>query len=164
KHNLGFVYEAQKRIPQAIKWYEEAEQIYSKHLPYSHTDNATILNNLGSCYALLGDFDTAEKYLVEALAICRSILPQLPVDTATSINSLATLYKVQNRLAESQTLFVEALQIVETALNADHPVRILVMNNYNSFMKKVKLLKLTRKATSKQSEGLSGIVDDFFAG
>ncbi|MCC6723430.1 MAG: tetratricopeptide repeat protein, partial [Saprospiraceae bacterium] len=116
-NNIGNIYRANQKMPEAERAYVEALGTYRKlseknpdaFLP----DVATTLNNLGVFYSDNQRMPEAERAYVEALGIRRKLSEKNPdaflPDVASTLNNLGNYYRANQKMPEAERAYVEAL-------------------------------------------------------
>jgi tetratricopeptide (TPR) repeat protein len=137
-NNLAALYFMQGKYGDAEPLYVRSLNIFEKVLGAEHPHIAISLNNLAYLYDEQGRYEEAEAMYIRSLNIREKVLgPQHPY-VATSLNNLALLNKGQGRYEEAELLYMRALGIVEKALGPNHPKSLIMRDNYNSLLEKMR--------------------------
>jgi len=104
--NLGKLYFAQKRYPEASYCYERALFIRTKVHGENSADTQTTLNDVALVYAAQGRQADAEP-------LFRGMLGAKELDTVSSLNSLAALLASRDRNAEAESLYKLSIAILD---------------------------------------------------
>ena len=110
-HQMGLIYEIQRKHDKSIYFYEKSLNILLKHLGDQHPDVATTYNNLGLSYDSKGEYDKALKYKQKALEIRLHVLGDEHPDVAASYNNLGVSYYNKGEYDKVIELFQKALEI-----------------------------------------------------
>ena len=97
----------------------------------SQTDEqaASLCNELGFHFNMIGDSAAARPYYARALAIREEVLGAKHPDTAQSLNNLGALLQAQGDYAAARPYFARALTIFEQRLGSAHPYTQTVRQN-----------------------------------
>ncbi len=109
KSQLATVRLYQKRSPDALALYDEAQELFEQMGEAKSV--ATIWHQKGIAYQEIGQGVAAEKAYSKALAI--RIRERLRDDEAATLNQLGTLYHALNRLAEAVQMHKKAASIYQ---------------------------------------------------
>jgi tetratricopeptide (TPR) repeat protein len=93
---------------------------------------ATLLNNLGHVYELLGFYDLAKPILEEALHMRVRLFGSNSLEVANSMNNLGTLFNTTGESAKAAYYYETALLIRETLLGPDDLDVATSLNNVAS--------------------------------
>jgi len=110
--------------------YKRSLDIFERVLGKEHPNIATILNNLGLLYHLIGDYTQAKPLYERSLVIREKVLGEDHPDVATSLNNLAELYESQGSYVQAKPLLERSLAITEKALGKEHPDFAIRLNNF----------------------------------
>jgi tetratricopeptide (TPR) repeat protein len=119
QNNLGLLYRANQKMPQAEGAYNEALKIY-RQLADNNPDAflpglANILNNLGNYYRANQKMSQAEGAYNEALIIKRQLADKNPdtflPELANTLNDLGLYYYTNQKMPQAEVIFNEALKI-----------------------------------------------------
>ncbi|CAF1505789.1 unnamed protein product [Rotaria sp. Silwood1] len=88
KNNIGWLYSCKGNFAEALKHFEQAFELESKHLPDNHQDLAAITNNIGMIYYERDDYRAALANFQKSLDI------KLKADSKSE-ESIAITYKIQ---------------------------------------------------------------------
>jgi len=96
--------------------------------PGTHTDVASLANDLAACLRNAGQVAEAERLHEEALALRRQAADgTLPV--AESLNNLAGIHLDREEFEQSARLLQEALEIRDKILGPQHPLTLQTISN-----------------------------------
>ena len=119
QNNLGLLYRANQKMPQAEGAYNEALKIY-RQLADNNPDAflpglANILNNLGNYYRANQKMSQAEGAYNEALIIKRQLADKNPdtflPELSNTLNDLGLYYYTNQKMPQAEVIFNEALKI-----------------------------------------------------
>jgi tetratricopeptide (TPR) repeat protein len=108
-NNIGFVYDAQGDLGQALAYYQQALAIDEAVAPTS-TATARDLNNIGGVYRTRGNLGQALEYYQQALAIDEAIAPT-STQIATRLSNIGSVYEAQGDLGQALAYFQRALTV-----------------------------------------------------
>lgn len=107
---------------------EQALLLHRTLEPGTHTDVATLTNDLAVCRRRLGDLEEAERLHLEALSLRRAGgVRSLPV--AESLNNLAGIHLDRGQLGSALEMLEEALAIRRAVLTSRHALTLQSMAN-----------------------------------
>lgn len=104
--NIATTLKAFGKTPEAMPYYEKAEQIYSSFANVPAFKLAALNNNKASAFAELGDFKSAEKCYLSAIEILKSSSEYFG-EIAVSYVNLAHLYE---DMAQLDTVIYDTMQ------------------------------------------------------
>lgn len=117
---LGMLYTARAQPARAVPQFERALELLKEGLPADHPNTLTVLHNIASTHASLGDWSTAERMQREILATRRRVLGDDNAAVAGATQALAISQLNQGRYAEAESTFAEGLAIYESVYGPDH--------------------------------------------
>ncbi|CAF1158498.1 unnamed protein product [Adineta steineri] len=120
-HQLGYVKDDQGDYKKAIRYYEQALEIYQKALPSNHRHLATLFNNIGSVYYQMGEYSKALSFYEQALEIDQETLPPNLPNLATSYSRIGSVYDNMGEYLKALSYHEKALEIYQNALPSNHP-------------------------------------------
>jgi hypothetical protein len=142
----------------AVKQYQAALTIYTKHLGPDHSDTLRSMNGLASGYSALGRRADALKLYEETLALQKMKLGPDHPDTLESMNGLAWSYAEFGRLADALKLREETLARRKAKLGPDHLDTLSSMNglgvNYAFLGRHADALKLFEETLARRKAKL----------
>jgi len=109
-NNLGNVYQAQKKYPEAIDWHTQSLEVYKKIQPLDRQIIGVAFNNLGADYYAQGDLAQAMKFYEESLKIKRA-LKEETASFAITLNNLGLICMAQKDFPKAVELHEESLAI-----------------------------------------------------
>ncbi len=115
-NSLAVIYQAQGKLSEAERLFQQTLAVDEKVLGPEHPDTATTLSNLAIVYGNQGKYAEAESLNQRALAIRENALGPEHTDVAVSLNNLALFYKHQGKYEEAEPLYQRSLAIKEKAL------------------------------------------------
>ncbi|MEY2496950.1 MAG: hypothetical protein QOD12_506 [Verrucomicrobiota bacterium] len=125
---VGELYQAGK-FGEAISLTQEGVALAEKALGPTHSETASLLNNLAVLYKSTGEYAKAEPLLQRVLKIDEQTLGPDNPKTATSLNNLADLYSAMGHYAKAEALFQRTMKMQEKALGPDHPDTAVILSN-----------------------------------
>lgn len=103
----------------AVATYTEAIRIVESLHGSSHSDLATLYNNLGVAWIEAGDYESAEKSLLQALGLRESIYGATHPEVAHSLMNLGVLHHTRGETAQACRFYTAALDIYRHFLPPD---------------------------------------------
>jgi tetratricopeptide (TPR) repeat protein len=113
----------------AADQFQSARALYTQLLGPDHPATLRSMNNLATCYDMLGRSDESLKLREETLALRKAKLGPDHPDTLRSMTSLANSYETLGRLADALKLREETLALQKIKLGPDHPDTLGSMSN-----------------------------------
>ena len=127
-HRTALVYQNMGEIKTAITLYKQAILNATKTYGDKSTQRAYSYNNLGNCYADIGNYDSSFICLSKSLEMRIELLGEDHYLTAESYHNLGSLYWHKGEYDESIVFYKKALNIRLTELDPDDP---RVADTYN---------------------------------
>jgi len=128
-NQAGLFLKTQGVYEKALRYLEEALDVYNEKLGGRHPFVAATLNNIARIYDSQGVYEKALQYYVEALDILREELGDQHHDVGATLNNIALVNNAQGSYEKALQYFEEALGIFKEALGERHPNVALTLNN-----------------------------------
>jgi tetratricopeptide (TPR) repeat protein len=119
--NESFLELRRHRDRPALTHLERALTVQREHLPPTHPDLATTLNNIGLALTRLRQFDDAIRTYQQALAIHEQAEGPLHPNTATSAHNLGATLLVVGRAVDARVALTQALEARRQSLGTSDP-------------------------------------------
>jgi CHAT domain-containing protein/Tfp pilus assembly protein PilF len=136
-HGLAYVYQQRADYTQAIKYYENALNIYRKLPAWKHSNlSVATLTQLGYAYYLQGEkLQKAEQYLQQAVALSPKMaeskhLRQLLL--GGSLYNLGSFYQWTKQFDKVEELFQKARRLFENNLGHEHSAVIELLQHLSA--------------------------------
>lgn len=126
---LGAIYQARGKLPDAEATLEEAYRDLNGAFGPDHPSTLVAMNDLGQLYEKIGLYDKAEPLLKEAVARLEANYGPTHPDTLRARNNLALLYESQGNFREAEPLYVESLNQMRQVHGDDYTDTVSVENN-----------------------------------
>ncbi|UJR28346.1 hypothetical protein I4U23_009588 [Adineta vaga] len=117
---LGLLHCDRRQWLLSLKHYEQALDIYKRHLINNHPTIALIHDGLGTLYLTKGEFRAAQREYQRCLELQLRVLPSEHPDIAGTYNNLGGVLNEMGQYDEALLYHYEALSIAITTLSADH--------------------------------------------
>jgi CHAT domain-containing protein len=128
--NLALMYQLTGRYKEALETRKRALALLEGTvLPVHRLIAVTVISNMGSLHADMGDFDAAEAAQRLALETSEKFLGADSAKTAELQVALATLYWSVGRHGEAETFLRRALETQKRLLGPEHPRVGVTINN-----------------------------------
>lgn len=111
-NNLGEVYRQQKDVEQALKYCEQALNLFEQ--AGDSIGIARTLNSIGCIYDTFDDFERALSYYNRSLALIEN-MPTSATNFAITINNIGLVYLYQDKLDQAKSYFERGLSLSEEA-------------------------------------------------
>jgi len=120
-NNLGLLYEAEDRLPEALQLHRDAVALKMAALGELHVDVAMSLGNVANTLFRLGQVDDAVRENGHALAILgKTVGPKHPEYAVALLNG-AEFANAQGRFPHAQQMAEQAIVILHSELGAENP-------------------------------------------
>ncbi|CAM2010360.1 serine/threonine-protein kinase [Acanthopleuribacter pedis] len=120
-NNLGLLYRAQSKYPQALVHFENTLQALREEYKGVHREIAKALNNIGVIHSNLGNLKKAEEHYLKALAMHPEVYGENHGETGKLKANLAVLYHNQNQLEKAVEYYLAARTQLLQFFPASHP-------------------------------------------
>ena len=111
--NRGYILSRQGKHKEALASYQEAVSNCQSGERVPPSLYATMMDNLGSAYFLLGEYDQAEHARVDALALFESSQGQEHPETIKARRNLAAVYIKEGRMDEAADLLKKSIEVLK---------------------------------------------------
>lgn len=131
--SIGWTYEFEENYPQALEYYQKAENIFVEKFGLEHAACARIKRFIGRVLCKMQRYDEGLKTLDEAIDIWNGRLGEINISTAETLQLKATVYAKMNKTGEPDK---EARILTERAINILEEIGGCedVINSYYQFL------------------------------
>jgi CHAT domain-containing protein/Tfp pilus assembly protein PilF len=127
--NQGNLLRDQRDINTALSYYNNALRIFLKH---DRTDwIATLYNNIGIAYWMIGSFDDALEYYSRTIDLRKSIDP---ASIALPAGNMALCYMEKGNVFLAEKFYLMAIDAISKNLGINHPDLATNLLNYGLFL------------------------------
>ena len=118
---LGVLYCDQRQWLLSLKHYEQALELYKRHLPTNnHPTIALIHDGIGTLYLNKGEYRAAQRQLQRCLELQLRVLPSQHPDIAGTYNNLGGVFNEMGHYEQALLYHSEALAIAMVTLPVEH--------------------------------------------
>lgn len=118
---LGLLHCDRRQWLLSLKHYEQALDIYKRHLPTNnHPTIALIHDGLGTLYLNKGEYRAAQREFERCLELQLRVLPSKHPDIAGTYNNIGGVYNETGHYEQALLYHYEALAIATASLPIDH--------------------------------------------
>lgn len=117
--NLGTVYEAFGRAPEAVKAYEKVLPVYETFLDKSHPKLGGLYNNYAMSLSLTGAYDRAFEYYRKALDVMKQV-PGGGIECALTFLNMANTYEAAKGLEDGAEEIEDCLSKAQRLLDKEY--------------------------------------------
>ncbi len=127
-NKLGVVYQYTQEYDNAIKYYNNALDIFIKKKGENSSDAAQVLNNLGKVYSVLKDYDKALEKINKSIAIRKELLGNSHPILSKSLLTLGQYYSLNKEYKKAIKTYLEALENLEKNQSSDTKLKYWLYN------------------------------------
>lgn len=134
-NNIGVIYGIYDESAKALKYYNNALNIYLKKSSENHLFIATIYNNIGTIFMSNQEYKNATKYYEKSLYITIKSVGDHHIDTAITYANLGETYNLTGEYNKALTYNLKALKITLETLGEKHQNTAILYNNIGEVYK-----------------------------
>ena len=125
---IGAIYTDELRTNEAIDVLRESLAVVTAVLPKGDARIAVVQNYLAQALLSRGDYPEAESLINEARTVLEKSSDRR-LDYALTLSNLGVARHLEGRDGEAILTFNESVRLLESAIGADHPILVRVLNN-----------------------------------
>jgi tetratricopeptide (TPR) repeat protein len=134
---LGLLHCDRRQWLLSLRHYEQALDLYKRHLISNHPTIALIHDGLGTLYLTKGEYRAAQREFERCLELQLRVLPSKHPDIAGTYNNLGGVFNEMGQYEQALLCHYEALAIATATLSPDHSDVKLYEHNVNETKRKL---------------------------
>jgi tetratricopeptide (TPR) repeat protein len=134
-NNLGNVYQAQRKYPEAEALLKRALQLIESEVGPSHPDATYTLSSLAFLYAATKRYADAEEQYQRALAILEPRHEEFETRIARVLHALGAMYAKEGRKLEAETALARAAELARRHVS-EHVDMASIIEDYSASLQK----------------------------
>ena len=116
-YNTGMLHYYLSELPDALKDFTQAKNIYSELLGANHPEVATMINAIGLIHHSLGEYQTALDYFLQCAEIRKAAYGENHFDVAAAYNNIGHIYAVLRDFPKAMEYQKKSLEIKKKLLS-----------------------------------------------
>ena len=131
-YNTGMVHYYRSELPEALKDFNQAKDIYSELLGANHPEVATMINAIGLIHNSLGEYQTALDYFLQCAEMRKAALGEDHFDVAATYNNIGHIYANLRDFSKAMEYQNKSMGIKKKILNENDPSIAISHSNIGS--------------------------------
>ena len=131
-YNTGMVHYYRSELPEALKDFNQAKDIYSELLGANHPEVATMINAIGLIHNSLGEYQTALDYFLQCAEMRKAALGEDHFDVAATYNNIGHIYANLRDFSKAMEYQNKSMEIKKKILNENDPSIAISHSNIGS--------------------------------
>ena len=116
-YNTGMLHYYLSELPDALKDFTQAMNIYSELLGTNHPEVATMINAIGLVHNSLGEYQTALDYFLQCAEIRKAAFGENHFDVAAAYNNIGHIYAVLRDFSKAMEYQKKSMEIKKKLLS-----------------------------------------------
>ena len=131
-YKTGMVHYYRSELPEALKDFNQAKDIYSELLGANHPEVATMINAIGLIHNSLGEYQTALDYFLQCAEMRKAALGEDHFDVAATYNNIGHIYANLRDFSKAMEYQNKSMGIKKKILNENDPSIAISHSNIGS--------------------------------
>ncbi|CAF1224610.1 unnamed protein product [Didymodactylos carnosus] len=136
--NMGNVYCLQEQYKMALTSIEQSQEIMEKILPQEHPNRAWSYYNLGDVFVSQNNYSKALFNYRKALELRLRTLPSNHYSIADTYNSIGHVYELTGEYELALEQYKQALKIRQSLLSSTHPFILIINDNIQRMIERIR--------------------------